>query len=301
MNILDQGKSFSVTFKWTGDASTVKSFPYVKPDPDRLPTQMWNVSTLQFSAEWSMLVGATEGQSPQDQAIAYDNIALKANAAIDMFLSDDAANSTGLGCPIEIMIWLWYVPAMLPLGHAESTPEIDTVEVAGTNFSLYHGWNAQGQHVFSWLAQHNLTSADADYSPLLRYIWKKGLLSGALYLGQVEFGTEVMHAGLTTTFAANNYSLELYREGDKDDPDPKTTSTTSSMSSTITSTSSGSTSTSTTTATPAVLPANSTSHSSGASSLSSTSLSFHQKLSCIGLPTLAIAGSFSWLLMSVLI
>lgn len=248
-----------------------------------------------------MLVEGTEDQSPQDQAVAYDNIALKANAAIDMFLSDDAANSTGLGCPIEIMIWLWYVPAILPLGHAESTPEIDTVEVAGTNFSLYHGWNAQGQHVFSWLAQHNLTSTDADYSPLLRYIWKKGLLSGALYLGQLEFGTEVMHAGLTTTFEASKYSLELYREGDKDDPNPKTTSTTSSMTSSTTSTSSRSTSSTTTTATPAVLPANGTSSSSGASSLSSTSLSFNQKSSCIGLPTLAIAGLFSWFLMSVLI
>lgn len=179
-----------------------------------------------------MVEGA--GQNAQDQAAAYDSTALKANAAIDMFLSDNLANSTGLGPPIEIMIWMWYVPSMLPLGHSESTPEIDTVEVSGMNFSLYHGWNAQGQNVFSWLAHQNMTSANDDFSPLLRYIWKKGLLSGALYLGQIEFGTEVMHAGQRTTFQASNYNLKLYREGDKDDPEPKTTSTTASASATST-------------------------------------------------------------------
>ena len=213
------------------------------------------------------------GQSAQDQAAAYDNTALKANAAIDMFLSDNIANSTGLGPPIEIMIWLWYVPSMLPLGHSESTPEIDTVEVSGMNFSLYHGWNAQGQNVFSWLAHRNMTSADDDFSPLLRYIWKKGLLSGALYLGQIEFGTEVMHAGQRTTFQANNYNLKLYREGDKDDPEPKTTSTTASPSATSTSravTNSAST-TATTTSAPAARTSNAAGHNNPV-------FSFDQKL-----------------------
>lgn len=300
ISIYDQGTSFSVAFKWTGDASTVKAFPYVKVDPDRMPVQLWNASTLQFSGDWSMMVDGTENQSPQDQAVAYDNIALKANVAIDMFLSDDLINSTGLGCPIEIMIWLWYVPAILPLGHAESTPEIDTVEAGGTNFSLYHGWNAQGQHVFSWLAHQNLTSTNDDFSPLLRYIWKKGLLSGALYLGQLEFGTEVMHAGLGTTFTASNYSLQLYREGDKDDPDPKTTSTistTSSANSTSTSRTSSPTAGLTTTAAAAA----STSSSSSASSLGPASLSEWQKISCIGLPMTVVTGSALWFLISVML
>jgi len=228
MNILDQGTSFSVNFKWTGDASTVKAFPYIKVDPSRMPVQLWNVSTLDFSGKWSMLVQGTENASSHDQAVAYDNIGLKANVAIDMFLSDNITNSTGLGSPVEVMIWLWYVPAILPLGHSESTPDIDTVAIAGTNFSLYHGWNAQGQDVFSWLPHQNLTSTNADYSPLLKYIWNKGLLSGALYLGQLEFGTEVMHAGLSTTFSASDYSLQLYRQGDADDPNKPTPTSASS-------------------------------------------------------------------------
>ena len=279
MNILDQGSAFSVAFQWRGDASTVKAFPYMKLDPSRLPVQLWNASTLQFSAEWSMLVDGTESQSPQEQAAAYDNTALKANAAIDMFLSDDIANSTGLGSPIEIMIWLWYVPSMLPLGHSESTPEIDTVEVSGMNFSLYHGWNAQGQNVFSWLAHQNMTSANDDFSPLLRYIWKKGLLSGALYLGQIEFGTEVMHAGQSTTFSASKYELALYRDADDDNPSPKPTST-SSVSSTATATTSRASNTATTSSTAAPAPS---ANSAAVNTVSSSSFSSYQVLS-LGVP-----------------
>lgn len=284
MNILDQGQDFSITYQWRGPSDTVKAFPYMKLDPARLPVQLWNASTLQFKANWSTIVEGY-GDDAQSQTTAYDNTALKANAAIDMFLSDDATNSTGLGCPIEIMIWLWYPPTMLPLGSTESTPQIDTVEVSGMHFSLYHGWNAQGQHVFSWLAHQNMTSADDDFAPLLSYIWQKGLLSGALYLGQIEFGTEVMHAGETTTFTANNYELALYREGDKDDPNPKTTSTTSTSSSaTPMSTSSAQTSSSATSA------ASPSSSSSGAGSVVTAELSLQQKL-CILLPLLVFAST----------
>ena len=267
----------------------------MKLDPSRLPVQLWNVSTLQFSGKWSTIVEGTEDQSPDEQAAAYDNVGLKTNAAIDMFLSDDATNSTGLGAPIEIMIWLWYVPAIIPLGYTESTPQIDTVEVSGTNFSLYHGWNAQGQNVFSWLPHQNLTSADDDFSPLLTYIWKKGLLSGALYLGQLEFGTEVMHAGLTTTFQASDYELALYRESDEDDPNPKTTSTSSTASATATPSSTASSSSGTTATAQA-----SASSSSSAAVASVPEFSLHQKL-CIAVPMVVSMLSGVFVLTSVTI
>lgn len=218
MRIGDDDKSFSVTYKWEGDASTVKGFPYMKLWPSRLPVQLWNISALEFSAQWSIYVQGTQDQSPEEQAVAMDMTALRVNAAVDMFLSDDITNSTGLGAPIEIMIWPWYTPTVLPLGHTESTPDIDTVEIAGIDYSLYHGWNIQGQHVFSWLAHQNLTSTDADYAPLLKYIVDKGLLSGALYVGQLEFGTEIMHAGEETVFEASNYTLKVIRDGDPDAP-----------------------------------------------------------------------------------
>jgi hypothetical protein len=199
----------------------------MKAWPSNLPTQLWNVSSLPFAAKWRTYVDGTQDSSPEEQAVAYDNAALRVNVAVDMFLSDDATNSTGLGPPIEIMIWPWYTPNVLPLGHAESTPDVDTVEISGTNYSLYHGYNIQGQQVYSWLAHQNVTEIDTDYAPLLKYIMNKGYLGGGLYLGQLEFGTEAMNANLQCTFEASDYTLRIIRQGDPDDPNT-TTSTSAS-------------------------------------------------------------------------
>jgi len=189
----------------------------MKVHPSRLPVQLWNVSRLDFAADWSIEVTGNPQTEPAALAQAYDDIGLRCNVAVDMFLSDDAANSTGLGSPIEIMIWPWYSPSVKPLGWAESRPDIDKVEIDGVAFSLYHGWNDRQQHVFSWLAERNLTSTNADYGPLLKYIWQEGLLSGALYVGQLEFGTEIMFADEEVRFAASNYELQIIRQGDPDD------------------------------------------------------------------------------------
>ncbi|KAF4838838.1 Endoglucanase-1 [Colletotrichum tropicale] len=227
MAVHDGGRSFDVTYKWTGDASLVKGFPYMKAHPSRLPVQLWNVSRLQFTAEWQTYVKGKESASADEQAKAFDDISLYANVAVDMFLSDNITNSTGLNAPFEIMIWPWWVPTVKPLGWAESTPDTDTVTIDGTNFSLYHGWNDGGQHVFSWLSRTNLTKTDADFSPLLKYIWKKGLLSGALYLGQLEFGSEIKHAGEEVHFEAKNYNLSIVRQGDPEDITTSTSTTSS--------------------------------------------------------------------------
>ncbi|KIW05743.1 uncharacterized protein PV09_03599 [Verruconis gallopava] len=217
LDVNDGGTSFTVTYKWTGTPTLVKSYPYMKPFPSRLPVQLWNVSQLNFAADWSITVNSAGDTSEPAQAAAYDAAGLRANVAVDMFLSDNALNSTGFRPPLEIMIWTWWIPVMKPLGWDESTPDIDRVVIDGVAFSLYHGYNDRNQHVFSWLSERNLTSTNADYSPLLKYIWQKGLLSGALYLGQLEFGTEIAYASEETVFEAKNYTLQLVRQGDPED------------------------------------------------------------------------------------
>ncbi|KZL66002.1 glycosyl transferase, partial [Colletotrichum tofieldiae] len=226
LSVHDGGRSFSVAYKWTGDASLVKGYPYMKAHPTRLPVQLWNVTQLQVTGNWQTFVTGKETASVHEQAKAFDDVSLYANVAVDMFLSDNRENSTLVGAPIEIMIWPWWTPTVKPLGWAESTPDKDTVTIDGTPFSLYHGWNDGGQHVFSWLARTNLTKTDADYGPLLQYIWKKGMLSGALWLGQLELGTEIKHAAGDMHFEANNYTLKVVRQGDPEDK-ASTTSTTS--------------------------------------------------------------------------
>lgn len=217
LSVIDGGSSFTVTYLWTGHGDLVKSFPHMKVHPSRLPVQLWNVSRLDFAADWSIDVASAASTAPGALVVAYDNIGLRANVAVDMFLSDDALNATQHRPPIEIMIWPWFTPSVKPLGWAESRPDIDKVEIDGVSFSLYHGWNDRQQHVFSWLAERNLTSTDADYGPLLKYLWEEGLLSGALYVGQLEFGTEIMFAGEEVVFSAQNYDLQIIRQGDPDD------------------------------------------------------------------------------------
>ena len=232
MSVDNGGESWSVEYQWTGNPELVKGFPRMKLQPSTLPVLFWNISALNFKAEWEIYVEGTENSSTEEQNKAYVDTYLRQNAALDAFLSDDAWNSTQVGPPIEIMIWFWYHPLMIPLGYTESTPAVDTVEVDGVNFQLYHGFNQQGQHVFSWLAERNMTSTDADYSPLFKYIWQKGLLSGALWLGQLEFGFEVMHAGEKSVSAVKpGYELRLIRDGDPDDPNLKNTTSTTSTSS----------------------------------------------------------------------
>ncbi|EFQ26867.1 endoglucanase, partial [Colletotrichum graminicola M1.001] len=209
LSVHDSGRSFSVAYKWTGDASLVKGYPYMKAHPTRLPVQLWNVTQLQVTGSWQTFVTGKEKASADEQAKAFDDVSLYANVAVDMFLSDNRENSTMVGAPIEIMIWPWWTPTVKPLGWGESTPDKDTVTIDGTPFSLYHGWNDGGQHVFSWLAHTNLTKTDADYGPLLQYIWKRGMLSGALWLGQLELGTEIKHAMGDMHFEASNYTLKV--------------------------------------------------------------------------------------------
>ncbi|KAK1968639.1 concanavalin A-like lectin/glucanase [Colletotrichum sublineola] len=234
LSVHDGGRSFSVAYKWTGDASLVKGYPYMKAHPTRLPVQLWNVTQLQVTGNWQTFVTGKEQASVDEQAKALDDVSLYANVAVDMFLSDNRENSTMIGAPVEIMIWPWWTPTVKPLGWAESTPDKDTVTIDGTPFSLYHGWNDGGQHVFSWLARTNLTKTDADYGPLLQYIWKRGMLSGALWLGQLELGTEIKHATGDMHFEASNYTLKVVRQGDPEDRTSITSTTSAAPSSTTT-------------------------------------------------------------------
>ena len=77
----------------------------MKAHPSNLPVPFWNVSNVDFRAEWDTYVKGTENDSPEEQAAKFDEIYLRSNAALDVFLSDDPENSTLVGPPIEIMIW----------------------------------------------------------------------------------------------------------------------------------------------------------------------------------------------------
>jgi hypothetical protein len=74
---------------------------------------------------------------------------------------------------------------------------------------LYQGFNNNGQNVFSWLPENNVTKVDSDFSPLLHYLWQFSLISPDVYLGSVAFGTETFFAYEKTIFSASDYLLNV--------------------------------------------------------------------------------------------
>jgi hypothetical protein len=125
MQINNGGESWSVTSKWTGNPETVKGFPRMKAHPSNLPVRFWNVSNVDFRAEFNTYVKGTENDSPEEQAAAMHETYVRSNAALDVFLSDDALNSTLVGPPIEIMIW--YVGSSVVFFEARAPPPYGAV------------------------------------------------------------------------------------------------------------------------------------------------------------------------------
>lgn len=77
---------------------------------------------------------------------------------------------------------------------------------------LYHGNNTQGQTVFSWLPENNLTHTSGDFSPLVHYLWQFNFMPQNVYLGTIQFGTETFHATSEVLFSAGNYSLSISQD-----------------------------------------------------------------------------------------
>lgn len=79
------------------------------------------------------------------------------------------------------------------------------------NSTLSHGLNGVNQSVYSWLPSSNLTSIDADVSPLIHYLWRKEYIPNSTYLGLVQWGSEAVHSaqGHNVTFLAESISIAV--------------------------------------------------------------------------------------------
>ena len=75
--------------------------------------------------------------------------------------------------------------------------------------NLYSGFNNHNQHVFSWLPESNVTTVNADFSPLVHYLWQSNALDSQVYLGSVAFGTENFFAHNETVFSTHDYLLNV--------------------------------------------------------------------------------------------
>ncbi|RDW82739.1 hypothetical protein BP6252_03851 [Coleophoma cylindrospora] len=210
--------SFSATWQWAGtsyNATTVHSFPNINLNSDVLPIQLSNLSSLKLDLSWSMTPGEVANATSTTTASSLAAIDVRADVALDLWLDDSptsAQSATYAGT--EVMVWQAAYGGVSPIGYTSSvSATAPTLKVGGTTYTLYHGTNTNNQSVYSWYPSKNMTSFNADVSPLLSYLWQKEYIEESLYLGLVQWGSEAIHsaAGENVTFWARSVSLDVVR------------------------------------------------------------------------------------------
>jgi len=117
--------AFNWTATWTypqgPETEPVHAFPNALLNDTSLPIQLGSLTNLTLDVEWTYAIGDVAATTSDDTALNAAN--LQANAAIDMFLSNDqtqASNSTA--ATHEVMIWLGqYGNSARPLGYPTIT------------------------------------------------------------------------------------------------------------------------------------------------------------------------------------
>jgi xyloglucan-specific endo-beta-1,4-glucanase len=70
--------------------------------------------------------------------------------------------------------------------------------------------------VFSWVAGSNRTDFEGDISPLLHYLWRRGLILATNYIGVIQFGTEQKHATSNVTFSVDSFAIDATKGAPKE-------------------------------------------------------------------------------------
>ncbi|KIV87957.1 hypothetical protein PV10_09234 [Exophiala mesophila] len=209
ITVKNNGTAFDSTWRWLNNSDKVHAYPHFKLDSPLYPLLVEDLASVDFTGDFSINVTSAVGESPEAREEALTDEDVQYNVALDMFLDANETQAMAELPAYEIMIWMSYSYRVYPVGIDTSTPDKDQFIVNGTRFFLFHGNNTQGQTVFSWLPEHNLTHASGDYSPLIHYLWQFDFMPSDLYLGTIQFGTEEFHSQSEVLFSAGNYSLGI--------------------------------------------------------------------------------------------
>lgn len=88
----------------------------MKLEDNRIPINISEIATLNFSGQWITYVDGTENETSTDQAQALDHARVRSNVAIDMFLDTSPELSQQFRPAYEIMIWFWSITGIDPVG-----------------------------------------------------------------------------------------------------------------------------------------------------------------------------------------
>ena len=198
-------------WSWTDSPYKTHGFPRISANSPSLPVELQHISSLNLRANFTSYLSSTRDSTPSSQQNVIQSSGVRSNVAVDMFADPDplvAFANTTTRPQYEIMIWVSQTQAIHPVGSQTS----HKLTIANTTFTLWSGDNPNGQTTFSWLAplKPGLQYIDADYSPLLHYLWQLNLLPSNVYLGAVQFGSETFYSGgINVTFEAGGYDFEV--------------------------------------------------------------------------------------------
>ncbi|KAH7082062.1 concanavalin A-like lectin/glucanase domain-containing protein [Paraphoma chrysanthemicola] len=214
VEITDDATALSTTWSWAANDTLVHAYPNINLNAvQRDPIPLSDLSAIDVKVSWSMKPTLSTAKAAIDESGLTATDA-KTNVAIDVFFDERLEKAVNTTAPsFEVMVWIGKFGSILPIG-ANATTDVNTLpmeKVGGRTFHLYQGPNDNGQYVFSWVSDANITDFDADISPLVHYLWRHGMVLAANYVGVIQFGTEQKHATSNVTFSVDDFAMSATR------------------------------------------------------------------------------------------
>ncbi|OJD35639.1 glycoside hydrolase family 12 protein [Diplodia corticola] len=201
---------FNSTWRWSDAPTEVHSYPDALFNTELFPLAFPDVTSLKLKADWAIVPSPSDDTATDEATLA--SLDVVADVAIDLFLDEDASTaSDSSAAAYEVMIWQAAYGNCDPIGYDPTSTSAPTQELDGVTYTLYQGPNANGQTVFTWYPDGNLTTIDVDYFPLLETLRGGGYIPTAAYLGRFQWGSETKHSAQdqNITFVVNSVTMSV--------------------------------------------------------------------------------------------
>ena len=130
--VKNNGTAFDSTWRWLNNSDKVHAYPHFKLDSPLYPLLVEDLSTVDFTGDFSINVTSALGESPEAREEALTDENVQYNVALDMFLDANETQAMAELPTYEIMIWMSYSYRVYPVGIDTSTPDKDQFVVNGT-------------------------------------------------------------------------------------------------------------------------------------------------------------------------
>ncbi|KAH8759145.1 concanavalin A-like lectin/glucanase domain-containing protein [Hyaloscypha finlandica] len=199
------------------------AFPQATLQDTALPITLLDLGALELEFSWTMGIG--DEAAPMNSVRRLESQAVNATVALDLYLDADK-DKAGQGgeAAFEMIIWFAKYGLFDPIGFGNGSDTLaGHTTLAGNDFDLYAGKNANLQNVFTWIASdpNGITDFKGDISPLFNIVLNLATTAKNFadldvslpifgdYLGYVGFGNQVYSSIGHITFAVPKLGIDL--------------------------------------------------------------------------------------------